>query len=78
MKVTESQVALWMKDAVTEAFMESIRRVREHDISFVIDGNCITQELYHRSIGVLDCQALFLSPLDVMREQDMIVIEEDK
>ena len=76
MKVKADDVAIWMNQPVTAAYLASINQARDSDIKFVTDGNCTTIENYHYCMGVLRAQEIFLSPIDIMREQEFIVEEE--
>jgi len=83
MKVSQSQINGWLKDPVTQAFMEATRLIKEDLIYKCGYGGCKSQtetieRLYSHYQGSIEIAGLFENPPAIMRNYDLISLETDQ
>jgi hypothetical protein len=83
MKVTQSQVNGWLKDPVTQAFIEATNLIRDDLIYKCGSGGCKSQtesidKLYSHYQGSISVASLFCAPELIIDNYGLIHKEADK
>ena len=83
MKVSQSQVNGWLKDPVTQAFIQAIESTRDSLIKACGDGGCrapndTIERMYSFYQGKIEAAKYLCSPVIVMTDSELIHTEAEQ